>query len=476
MRQDKLGYFSAMRKILSTVHRHTHKIHTHLRTLHVSKRHVVYWIIGICMLTGVLEIITSFLSPPNTKIGGLSVGLKTKRAIVNTITTHRNTPLRFQINNRIYTYYYQDIGIYININEAINDIFSQHTKRFPYNIITFFNSFFSPRILKSPLSFTQEFDTFVQKTIYDFSAGDDIILFNQDEKRMTLYQQEERYGLHPIHIKTYLLRTFGTMTDPLIPPLTPITTDAQHKIQETNTKISDVFSQPLNVIMRVNSGDSFFTIDQEDLQNGTQVEIIEPHNDARFTPTEALLTKYATQVVTAKSKELLLSTKERLSKAIQQSLHDRYIGLSSESIHINLDSGANSDGSLAKKYIEIDISQQSMYTFKNGVLVKKYRVSTGKDYPTPIGTFEILNKTGLGFSTIYNVWMPYWMGFNYSEKLHAYFGIHELPYYYSSGNKIRRPTDFIGVPSTGGCVALDVGDAKEVYKFADIGTKVVIYP
>ena len=178
----------------------------------------------------------------------------------------------------------------------------------------------------------------------------------------------------------------------------------------------------------------------------------------------------------AEEKEQILSTKQRLSTAIEQALHDRYIGYTGESVHVNVDSGPNSDGSLANRYIEIDISQQRMYTFKNGVLIKSYRISSGKDYPTPTGTFEVLNKTGLGFSTIYNVWMPYWMGFNYSKELHAYFGIHELPFYYSAGNKIQRPRDFIGVPNTGGCVALDIGDAKEVYQFADIGTKVVIYP
>jgi lipoprotein-anchoring transpeptidase ErfK/SrfK len=97
------------------------------------------------------------------------------------------------------------------------------------------------------------------------------------------------------------------------------------------------------------------------------------------------------------------------------------------------------------------------------------------EYPTPVGEFTILNKAGIGYSDIYDVWMPWWMGFNYSNELHAYFGIHELPYKLSGNNVIRRPANFIGSPHTGGCVALGVGDAQEVYKFADIGTKVVIY-
>ena len=302
------------------------------------------------------------------------------------------------------------------------------------------------------------------------------MLFDESEKRMTLYQQEMRYGLHPTHFKTYIADTFGTNIDPLIPPLMPLATNAQEKVTETNIKIADVFSRSLTVIMRINNADRFFTIDRKDLQSGIKTEITSDAVNARFVPSENLLSTYTENVMFGKEKEQILSTKQRLKTAIEQALHDRYIGFVGESIHVNVDSGPNSDGSLANRYIEIDISQQRMYTFKNGVLVKSYRISSGKDYPTPTGTFEILNKTGLGFSTIYNVWMPYWMGFNYSKELRAYFGIHELPFYYSAGNKIQRPRDFIGVPNTGGCVALDIGDAKEVYQFAEIGTKVVIYP
>ena len=71
--------------------------------------------------------------------------------------------------------------------------------------------------------------------------------------------------------------------------------------------------------------------------------------------------------------------------------------------------------------------------------------------------------------------MPYWMGFEFSKELGAYFGIHELPYFYSGTKKIQRPREFIGAPNTGGCVALDIGDAKEVYQLANLGTPVVIY-
>lgn len=450
----------------------------HKRSFHakLSKRRIAYWLLGALNTLFVLQILTVFVSPPRTMLGQLPVGLKTKEQITTLITHLTDTPIRLQVNNRVYTYYYHDIGVYLNTDQALHDIFLPNREIFPYNFFGFIKSIVFPHVLTPPLSFTQEFDAFIQKTVYDFSAGDDIVLFDQEEKRMTLYQQEERYGLHPTHVKTYLMDTFGSITDPLIPPLLPLATDAQDKVQEANTKIADVFSRPLTVIMRINNADRFFTVDRKDLQTDIKVEVSPDNENARFIPSETLLATYTDHAVFAEEKEHLTSIKQRLSTAIGQALHDRYVGFVGESVHVNVDSGPNSDGSVATRYLEIDISQQRMYTFHNGILVKSYRISTGKDYPTPTGTFEVLNKTGLGYSTIYNVWMPYWMGFSYSKELHAYFGIHELPFYYSAGNKVQRPRDFIGVPNTGGCVALDIGDAKEVYKFADIGTKIVIYP
>lgn len=464
-----------MRKILSHVKHHAHAWHAHAKKINVSKRKLFLWCFGVINIIFVLQILTVFVSPPQTKLGDTPVGLKTKKQIAKQLKVLEDSPIRLQINNRVYTYQYRDLGVYLDSELTLKNIFVKNTLPFPLNISSFLTALIVPHTIKPQLSFTQDFDEFVQKTIYDFSAGSDIMLFDQQEKRMTLYQQEERYGLHPSHFRIYITDTFGKSTDPLIPPLTPLATDAQNKVLETNTKITDVFSRPLTVIMRVNNADRFFTIDRKDLQKEVKADVATDSANARFIPSNTLLEKYANHVIFTEEGKLATSVQERLSIAIQRALHDRYVGFVGDSVHVNVDSGPNSDGSLAKRYIEIDISQQRMYTFKDGVLVKSYRVSTGKDYPTPTGTFEILNKTGLGFSTIYNVWMPYWMGFNYSKELHAYFGIHELPFYYSAGIKIQRPRDFIGVPNTGGCVALDVGDAKEVYKFADIGTKVVIY-
>ena len=139
------------------------------------------------------------------------------------------------------------------------------------------------------------------------------------------------------------------------------------------------------------------------------------------------------------------------------------------------DEGPNSDGTLAKKYIEVDLTQQKMYLFQNGKVKKFYPISSGLEYPTPRGKFFIFNKSSNAYSNIYNVWMPYWLGFYVDPKLHVSFGIHELPYWWSRGIKVRKPRENIGSPNTGGCIAVDIGKGKEIYAFADIGTPMYIF-
>jgi len=135
----------------------------------------------------------------------------------------------------------------------------------------------------------------------------------------------------------------------------------------------------------------------------------------------------------------------------------------------------NTSGLAAPKYIEVDISEQRMYLFLDGKMHKTYTISSGLEYPTPRGIFFIKNKYPNAYSGIYHVWMPYWMEFYYHPLLGATFGIHELPYWFEGGRKVRRPREKLGSPSTGGCISLDFGKAKEVYNFSEVGMPVYIY-
>jgi lipoprotein-anchoring transpeptidase ErfK/SrfK len=111
-----------------------------------------------------------------------------------------------------------------------------------------------------------------------------------------------------------------------------------------------------------------------------------------------------------------------------------------------------------------------MYFFINHNLYKEYRVSTGAEYPTPVGKYHILNKATKAFSNIYNVWMPYWMGFKYASDIGAYLGIHEIAYAVDSkGKPVYRHGYYIGEMMTGGCIAMEPKDSREIYNLSEVG-------
>jgi lipoprotein-anchoring transpeptidase ErfK/SrfK len=82
--------------------------------------------------------------------------------------------------------------------------------------------------------------------------------------------------------------------------------------------------------------------------------------------------------------------------------------------------------------------------------------SAGKrGYETPTGTYRILRKVTRDWSHPYNVWMPY------ASYFHHGYAFHEgsVPPY----------------PASHGCVRLPWWDATEAYRFATIGTAVIVY-
>lgn len=120
------------------------------------------------------------------------------------------------------------------------------------------------------------------------------------------------------------------------------------------------------------------------------------------------------------------------------------------------------------RYIDIDLSSQTLTVFENRSAVYRYKISTGKrDMPTPIGTFSIRNKIRRAYSRRYDLYMPWWLGFTSSGH-----GIHELPEW---RNGVKEGAGHLGIPVSHGCVRLGVGAAKNVYDWANIGDIVYIH-
>ncbi|MCK5491230.1 MAG: L,D-transpeptidase family protein [Candidatus Pacebacteria bacterium] len=119
------------------------------------------------------------------------------------------------------------------------------------------------------------------------------------------------------------------------------------------------------------------------------------------------------------------------------------------------------------KYIDINIENQVMTLFEDGMKVNQFLISSGKYWmPSPLGTFSVKRKELNHWSTSYGLWMPYSMNF-----LGPYY-IHELPYW---PNGYREGENHLGVRVSHGCIRLGVGSAKYVFDWSEIGTAIYIH-
>lgn len=125
-------------------------------------------------------------------------------------------------------------------------------------------------------------------------------------------------------------------------------------------------------------------------------------------------------------------------------------------------------GQYPGKYIEVDLSSQTLYQIEGNNVVGTHKVSTGKwSTPTPVGTFAINSKSPRAYSAEFGLYMPWWMAFIGSS-----YGLHELPEW---PNGYKEGEGHLGTPVSHGCIRLGVGDAKTVYDWVDIGTPVLVH-
>ncbi len=125
------------------------------------------------------------------------------------------------------------------------------------------------------------------------------------------------------------------------------------------------------------------------------------------------------------------------------------------------------------KYIEVDLSSQSLYIMQGEVFGRRFGVSTGKwSTPTPVGEFTILNHMPVAWSKAHSLYMPYWMAIKAASGTYDGYGIHGLPYWPSG---YVEGTNHIGTPVSHGCIRLGPGDEKFVYEWAENGTPIVIH-
>ena len=121
---------------------------------------------------------------------------------------------------------------------------------------------------------------------------------------------------------------------------------------------------------------------------------------------------------------------------------------------------------LPDKYVELDISDQDVKLYIDGIEVVNSKVVTGKDStPTREGYFEIFAKnrnrylTGPGYKSYVNFFMPFDGGI----------GLHDASWRDEFGGEIYRQN------GSHGCVNMPYDEVKTIYENVEVGTKVLVH-
>ncbi len=135
---------------------------------------------------------------------------------------------------------------------------------------------------------------------------------------------------------------------------------------------------------------------------------------------------------------------------------------------------SRNNGILGNTYIEISLSAQHMWYYRNGKLVLDTPVVTGDpsiNHATPTGLFEIWSKEKDRFlrgdnpdGTKYKVHVDYWMQIDYTGV-----GIHDTKARVAYGGQIYRGA------GSHGCINTPIRKVKEIYNTAQNGMPVIIY-
>ena len=119
-------------------------------------------------------------------------------------------------------------------------------------------------------------------------------------------------------------------------------------------------------------------------------------------------------------------------------------------------------------YIEINLSAQKLWFYKNGECILTTNLVSGKvsaSYCTPTGVFSIYGKStdtyleGEDYRSFVNYWMPFYGGY----------GLHDATWRGSFGGDIYLYN------GSHGCVNLPLSSAATIYNNAPVGTKVILY-
>lgn len=127
------------------------------------------------------------------------------------------------------------------------------------------------------------------------------------------------------------------------------------------------------------------------------------------------------------------------------------------------------------KRIEIDLTTQTLWAWDGATLALSATISSGiPKWRTLTGVFQVLEHVEEAYNKLARVKMPNWLSiYDIGEPGESLTnGIHALPVL--AGGR-RLWAGHLGTPVSFGCVVLGIEDSDFIYRWAELGTPVLIY-
>ncbi len=451
---------------------------------------IIFLVIGYALITYAAQ----DYSLPFVRYQGQDVGLKTFPEITKLVLQSekelkkQSVALNFEGKRQTKTL--DELGISIQSSKTTDSIFNYGKKSLFFSLPTL--SYFKDIITgkaNAPIDIKKSSET--EKKIgelFENSKKDSVnASIAIENNALAIKKEEAGYKIDVYDFERQIERTLNSKIDSVI-TLNKIDTKANYTSQDIEQFRSDI-EQLIDKTVYLQSDYKKLLLKKEDIINFVDLEMTvlnqkltlsdKPIEDYLNSVSKYFNVKGRTKKVSsidnavidegAEGRMLDVKASTRnIREALEKDQRIAALEVTSSPIEEEVISPGYNPGKFPGKFIEVNLSQQMLYTFEGSQLLGSYRVSTGKwSMPTPEGEYSINNKDPRAYSSKYDLYMPYWMAFIGSE-----YGIHELPEW---ANGTKEGEAHLGTPVSHGCVRLGRGSAQEVYSWAEIGTIVFIH-
>lgn len=419
---------------------------------------------GTMLLALLAGAVVNFLVWPNSYLGQTNISFQLRPQVRKHVEEALRRPIKIKLEGKEFEITYSNLGIGLSTDRTLAPL---ERVGFGQRMLMWLSALTTPTLIQPILVFDPAFEDLANNMIDSVNIKE-WVSFDKSRLAFTYISDGRAKRIDIDDFRRRLITTFGQKELVIEPTVINLKSEVEKKVEEENVLIDKTLAKPIEVIIKRGNENVTISLQKKDLFG-----LLDGADDLTI-PVGLKVDKGGLARILFNKIGVVMPVVYAANQ-IENEILARQTTNASSPVVLGDDDGPNSDGTEAEKYIEVDVSQQKMFLFENGSLLKSFRVSTGLYYPTPSGKYKIINKSRLGYSGIFDVFMPYWMAFSYAKDLSAYLGIHELPYKLSGGEKLYRFGNYIGQKKTGGCIALAPGDSREVYDFSFPNMDVLIY-